>query len=69
MFTSVISKIKQLILKIKENIFKPRNNDVQNLNKPEIGIKSKKTQEQDVNSIYKDEEPASSKQSKKSLYH
>ncbi|MBD5090892.1 MAG: hypothetical protein HDT49_04135 [Lactobacillus sp.] len=65
MLTSVISKIKQFILKIKENIFKPRNNDVQNLNKPEISTKSKKTQEQDVNSIYKDEEPASSKTIKK----
>lgn len=65
MFANVISKIKQLILKIKKAIFEPRNNDVQNLNKPEISTKSKIIQEQDVNSTYKDEEPASSKVIKK----
>lgn len=62
MLTNVISKIKQFILKIKKTIFEPRNNnDVQNLDDPEISTKSKVTQEQDTSSIHKDEEPASSK--------
>lgn len=62
MLTNVISKIKQFILKIKKTIFEPRNNnDVQDLDDPEISTKSKVTQEQDTSSIHKDEEPVSSK--------
>ncbi|WP_225359474.1 hypothetical protein [Limosilactobacillus reuteri] len=70
MLTNVISKIKQFILKIKKTIFEPRNNnDVQNLDDPEISTKNKVTQEQDTSSIHKDEEPASSKSIKQILQH